>query len=91
MLFVSGKELLARLHSQRAHMKIIDNKTMGLRGTAEYAVAKSLIAEKDILQARLREINKRLRQLEMVAAGIGLLVRDDQGRGVDETVSEKLA
>lgn len=49
------------------------------RGTPEYDQAKNLVTEKKQLQARLREVDRQLRALDISRPGIVALVRTDMG------------
>lgn len=51
------------------------------RGTPEYGQAKPLITEKKQLQARLREVDKLLRSLDLLRPGIAGLARKDIEQG----------
>ncbi|HEY8025819.1 MAG TPA: hypothetical protein VIF60_14715 [Burkholderiaceae bacterium] len=46
-----------------------------LHDTPEYIQAKFLLSERDLLQGRLREVNKTLRKLDTIAAGVTGLAR----------------
>lgn len=55
-------------------------KTQGeddFRNTPEYIQAKPLLIEKTQLQARLREVDKLLRGLDLIRPGIAALARQD--------------
>lgn len=50
------------------------------RGTPEYGQAKLLVTEKKQLQARLRDVDKLLRSLDLLRPGIAGLARKDLER-----------
>lgn len=57
-----------------------------LRSTTEYAQAKALVSEKRLLQSRLREVDRMLRELRILKAGVTELAMKDCER---ELISDK--
>jgi len=54
------------------------------RKTPDYAYAMQLLSEKKELQARLRKVDRMLRELEILTTGVISLARDDLDRTSQE-------
>jgi hypothetical protein len=50
---------------------------LSMKSTSEYVVIKQLLIDKQFLQCRLRQVDKRLRELELLRPGLSKLIRPE--------------